>query len=161
WGWVRVRAGLGIVLLTGIAAVLRFYRLGAESFWIDEVWTVQVAAQRLAGIVANYDPRVDLVLRDQAPLAFLLEHFFITPEASEWYARLPSAVFGILGVLAVFRVGRELLPHPGPLLAAAFLALSPLHVWYSQEVRWYAQWTLLMTLSYGALMSAWKTGSRR
>lgn len=45
--------------------------------------------------------------------------------------------------------------------ATLFLAVLPLHVWYAQEVRWYAQWSLLATLVFLALVRLWKTNRAR
>jgi mannosyltransferase len=157
----RARSVVEVVVLVGVAAVLRFYQLGTENFWIDEISSLQVAAQPIANIIRNYSPSADLAFRDQAPLSFFVAHFFISPVAAEWWARLPSALCGTLGVFALVLVGREVLAGPVPVLAAVLLALSPLDVWYSQEVRWYAQWTLLMTLSYLAFLRVWKRGGRR
>jgi 4-amino-4-deoxy-L-arabinose transferase-like glycosyltransferase len=60
-------------------------------------------------------------------------------------------------VAVLYLVARELVDRRTALTAALFLALMPVHVWYSQEVRWYAQWSLLTTISFWALLKAWKT----
>src|SRR5437899_2347739 len=88
---VRARGAMALVLLGALAAALRFYRLGTENFWIDEVSTLQVASQRLADIVTNYRLSADLAFRDQAPLSFLVAHFFVSPHHAEWMFRMPSA----------------------------------------------------------------------
>jgi len=154
WRWLWV--ALVIVLAFGV----RFYRLGSQSFWIDEAFQVQLAARQPGEIIRGYDPHADWLSRDQAPLSFLVLHPFLSAEHAEWSARLPSAVFGVCDVAAVFLVAALLLPYPTALLAALLIAGSPLHVWYSQEARWYAQWEILTTFSYFALLQAWRSGSR-
>jgi len=153
----QVIAAIGAILL--VAAALRLYRLGAENFWLDEVLSVDIAAQPLPDIVRNYQPDTNPASRDQAPLSFVLTHFFLRPANLEWTARVPSALFGIATVLALIWAASELFSVRVVLLAGLLLALSPIHVWYSQEVRWYAQWVCLATLSYVALLRAWRTGS--
>jgi len=149
---------VAIGLVIGIALSLRFYRLGHENFWIDEIYQIQVASQSIQDIVLNYKPYVSQGKTDQAPLSFLVTHFFVSPENPEWMARLPSAVFGTLEVLALFIFGAQLFSYRVALLAAIFMTLSPLHLWYSQEARWYAQWSFITTVSYIALLNTWKSG---
>lgn len=143
-----------MALLLALAAGVRSYRLGAQNFWLDEVLTIRIAAQPVADILRNYAPHAAAESRDQAPLAFVVTHFFLSPEHAEATARIPSALFGIATVVAIFFVARALLPLPVAGVGAILLAISPLHVWYSQEVRWYAQWVLFTTLSYLAFVRA-------
>jgi uncharacterized membrane protein len=142
-----------------IGFAVRVYRLGHENFWVDEVYQVRVASQPLLEIVRNYHPGSTFGESDQAPLSMMVSHLFVADRRAEFWARFPSAVFGALGVLALFLVSRLLLPFAPSVLAALFLALSPLSVWYSQEARWYSQWGLVSTLSYLALMRAEKKRS--
>ena len=66
-----------IALVIGLALVVRFYRLGHENFWIDEVYQVRVASQTLSEIVRNYgSEQFEFATRDQAPLSQLIVHFF-------------------------------------------------------------------------------------
>jgi uncharacterized membrane protein len=65
-------------------------------------------------------------------------------------------MFGTLEVLVLFIFGTRLFSFNVGLLAALFLALSPLHLWYSQEARWYAQWSFMTTCSYLALLYVWR-----
>jgi predicted membrane-bound mannosyltransferase len=154
--WIPI--GLLVVLAVGV----RLYHLGHENFWIDEVEQVQVASQPIEEILRNYDPGADPRLYQQAPLSLIITHLFLLPSASpEWAARLPSVIFGVGSVLALYLVACELSAAPVPLLAALFLTVSPLHVWYSQEARWYAQWVFLATLAYWAFLRAWRLGRMR
>jgi len=162
--WRGPVAARTAVLLCGnvlLAFVVRLYRLGHENFWIDEVFQVQVASQSLSDIAANYSPQQarygtheQTTLSDQAPLSFFITHFFLSPFETETMARLPSAIFGTLGVLALFSVAYRLVSPKVALLATFLLAISPIHIWYSQEARWYALWGLLSTLSYLPLINA-------
>ncbi len=149
-----------VLLVLALTLILRLYRLGEENFWIDEVNQVQVASQSLKDIVRNYHPEAQRVQRgrwllqtwDQAPLSLLITHFFLSEEAAEFHARVPSLIFSCVGVLALFAFARIFVPFHTALLAMFLLAISPLDVWYSQDARWYAQWSLFATLSYWALV---------
>ena len=154
---LRRRWSVGVVL--ALAVLLRGYRLGEQNLWLDEVIHVAIARQSPKEILRNYNPHGDPARRDQAPLSFLLLHPFLSPTHLEWSARLPSAIFGAADVIAIYLIGCELLPAPAPLVAAFLLAISPIHVWYSQEARWYALWGWLTTAAYLALIHAWRRGS--
>ena len=143
-----------VVLVLVLSLVTRMYRLGHESFWVDEVHQVRVASQPFMEIIENYRQETAHETHDQAPLSMLVTHFFIVDEDAEFFARIPTVIFGVLGVLALFLFARQLLPFSTSLIAAIFLAISPLAVWYSQDARWYSQWSLGTTLSYIALLRA-------
>jgi hypothetical protein len=64
-----------------------------------------------------------------------------------------------LDVVACLLVGIQLVGFRAGLFASFLLAVSPLHLWYSQEARWYVQWSLLSTLSYLALLRACRRGT--
>jgi len=75
-------------------------------------------------------------------------------EAKEGTLRIPAAISGTGTVAATAVLASRLLPLPVALTAGLFMALSPLHVWYSQEARWYGPWLFLVTLSYLVLCRA-------
>jgi mannosyltransferase len=147
-----------VVAIVAAALALRLYGLGHESFWIDEVFQRDIAAQPLGKIVADYrpHPEVRTGLRDQAPLSHLLFHFFVGDArgGSEARARLPSAIAGALGAGVLYLLALDLVPPAVAGLAALLLVLSPLDLWYSQECRFYELWTLIATASYWALVRA-------
>jgi len=130
------------------------YRLGCESFWVDEVHQVRVASQTLKEIIENYRLDTPHETHDQAPLSMIITHFFVDGSNPEFRARLPNVFFGVLGVLALYVFSRQILPFSTSIIAALFLAISPLAVWYSQDARWYSQWSLGTTLSYITLLRA-------
>ena len=143
-----------VILVLVLSLVTRMYRLGHESFWVDEVHQVRVASQPFMEIIENYRQETAHETHDQAPLSMLITHFFVVDDDAEFFARIPTVIFGVLGVLALFLFARQLLPFSTSLIAAIFLAISPLAVWYSQDARWYSQWSFGTTLSYIALLRA-------
>ena len=66
---------------------------------------------------------------------------------SEFAVRLPSLIAGTLVIPVLYELGRELYDRRTGLLAAAFAAVSPLLIWYSQEVRMYEFVTLFGLLA--------------
>src|SRR5207237_4926992 len=66
---------------------------------------------------------------------------------SEADLRALSAMWGVLAVVLTFLIGRRLFGTLVGTLAALLLAVAPLAVYYSQEVRMYAQVTALGLLA--------------
>ena len=139
-----------LVLSVLLATLLRFYGLDAKSLWQDEITTLKHVTsggiQDLLSSVLNKE-------LPAPPLYFLLIHLVSFLGSGDFLLRFPSAIFGILGVTAVYKLGEALFGRTEGLLAAFLLTLSPLHVRYSQEARAYA---LFMLLSIWALFSLWK-----
>jgi uncharacterized membrane protein len=55
----------------------------------------------------------------------------------EFAVRLPSLIAGTLVIPVLYELGRELYDRRTGLIAAAFASVSPVLIWYSQEVRMY------------------------
>jgi mannosyltransferase len=139
-----------------MAAVLRFYRLGQNSLWIDEVASLRTASEAFWSIPVA-------AMRHNAfepPLYFWLLHIversFGGGEAS---LRFISAIAGALTIPMVWLMVRELSQERDvATLSAAFLALNPLHIWYSQEARPYALVVFLATAGLFALARGRRLG---
>lgn len=78
---------------------------------------------------------------------FLLMRAWIHLGSSEAFLRLPSAIFGILAIPALYGVARRFTGVWESLAAAALLAFSPSAVYYAQEARGYTLATLLVLAS--------------
>ena len=147
------RAGLGwLGVLVGIlllAFALRAGGLLSESLWIDEGYSLALAQTRALEIVRG-------TAADQhPPLYYLLLGAWLRlgrPQLALqaiFLVRYLSVLIGTLGVAAGAWCGRELLGKEAGLATALLLAVSPMHVWYSQEARMYILLALLVTLSAG------------
>lgn len=142
----RWTAAFVAVLLAG--AFFRLYRLGDESLWLDEIYSVLDATMR---------PLRELVLlplvKLHLPLYYLVLRYWIELfGTSEAMVRTPSALFGIAAVGAIYLVGTRLYDRPVGVASAALLAFSKFHVYYSQEARMYSLLVLLSLLSFYGLL---------
>jgi len=127
---------LGITLLTLIGFGLRIFRLTNQSLWIDEISSIMAAQGPLKGIYER-----SVLAANSLPTFFLaLKPFVATPDPNlEFRARLLSVIAGTLSVPAFLGVVYAWRKQRGTaLLAGWLLAVNPLHLWYSQEVRGYA-----------------------
>ncbi len=86
---------------------------------------------------------------DQPPLFFLLLHFwFKVFSFNDFYGRLFVAIIGILGVVSVFFLGKEVKNARVGIIAAFITSLNYFQIVYSQEVRFYSLLFLLSSLSF-------------
>ena len=124
-----------LLLIVLLAAGLRLYKLGEWSFWFDEVFTIQ-AAQNPANYSISW-PRLSLMLIGTS-LKFL--------GTSEWSARLAPALIGTITIPILYFPVRKVSGAVVASLSAVFLAVSPWHLFWSQNARFYTSLMLLYTL---------------
>lgn len=126
------------IILLGFAVRVRY--LAHDSFWLDEIATVEVAREGLRAVNSE---------RDHPPLLYVLTALSVQAfDESEFSTRLPSALAGTLTIPLLIILGK-LLARPGTALTTAlFLALSPVHLKYSQEGRHYALLLLFSLASF-------------
>lgn len=125
-------AGIFLFLL-GLS--LRLFQLGLNGFWFDEIGVANVIhAENLFEVLRISKSHVMAMPLDYV-LAYLMSHFGQT----EFILRLPAALWGSLSILVfyifIYRIsGKGLIAG----LSAFLLVISPIHVQYSQELRFYA-----------------------
>jgi mannosyltransferase len=133
---------LVLLALLLLAFALRVYRLPAQSLWYDEGvswYLTRMSLPALTVWTAN-----DI----QPPLYYYLLWLWVRLAGTSEYAlRFPSVFFGLLTLPLLWITARRLLGKRAAWLAALFLALSPLHVYYAQEARMYTLLTFLGLLS--------------
>ncbi len=134
-----------LAALTLLAAILRLSTLGAQSFWYDEAFTpVHVLHPSLTATLRSV-----VHTENTPPLWYLLAWADARVLGTGEYAlRLPSALAGIATVPLAWAIGRELTARRATAITmAAFVAVNPLLVWYSQEARAYGLFVLLTALA--------------
>lgn len=137
-------------LILGLAAFLRVNNLARQSLWADEGNSVALAGRSFGEIAQA------AALDIHPPLYYwLLSLWTRVFGTSEVAVRSLSVVLGVATVWLVFLLGRRLFGRVAGLVAAFLLAISPLHVYYSQEARMYALlafWAALMMLGFVRLI---------
>ncbi len=154
----RARTTVTLIAISALGAALRFYRLGQNSLWTDEIASLQTARERFWTI-----PQA--ALRQDAfepPLYFWLLHLIAASFGDgETALRILSAISGALTIPLVWFLVWELSrQREVATLSATFLALNPLHLWYSQEARPYALMMFFGTAALFALARALRQPSR-
>ena len=146
-----------LAAIVGLAAALRLGGLGAESFWWDEVLTTYSAREPVTQVIKSVRNH-----ENAPPLYFIVVNLWAKCFGmSDLSLRLPSALMGIATVALLWRVGKELFDNTIGLTDAALLAVSPIHIAYSQEARMYALLVSLLTLNLWAVVRVMRSGSMR
>lgn len=129
----RRRAAVLVAGLTLLAGLLRLFRLGSD-LWLDEI-----APLVMYGDHSPFEIWGDLARPNNHMLNTLLVNSMrALCGDSEWAVRLPAAAFGFATVPVFYRLSRFAVERPAAVVAAALLAISPHHVFYSQSARGYS-----------------------
>jgi hypothetical protein len=145
---------VGLITLGALA--LRLYGLDTQSLWYDEGVTAEIAQRGIAELTSWTAGDI------QPPLYYYLVALWGRAAGwSEWSLRFPSVFFGVLQVPLLAATAAALMRRRrAGLLAALFVAVHPLSVYYSQEARMYAMLTTLGVL-LGYLMVCALSGRAR
>jgi uncharacterized membrane protein len=123
-----------LLVLAGLVVIGLVLRLAVpRGIWLDEAITIHQARMSLHDLFQN------LYNGDRQPPLYHLV-LWLTIRAfghGEFAVRLPSLIAGTLIIPVLYELGRELYDRRTGLIAAAFATVSPVLIWYSQEVRMY------------------------
>jgi hypothetical protein len=130
-----------LILLLGMAA--RLHDIEVRSLWADEGWS----------LVLSEGPTIPDIVRRLAndqhpPLYFIAIHLWRDAAGSSEFAlRFLSAIIDLVGVAAIYQLGRSLFGRTSGTMAALFLAMMDLPIDMAQDVRHYAQMATFIILS--------------
>ena len=137
---------LGIIILLSVC--LRFYDLGGESYWFDEVIMLDVAKQDLWTILQGSRPQIYVILAH-----FWLEVF----GTSEVATRSLSALAGVISIPLMYAVGKQIFDNKVGLISAFLMAVSQFQIYYSQDFRYYSFFVLITLSSFLLFIQFLKT----
>ncbi|MFN0204991.1 MAG: hypothetical protein ACKVS6_01600 [Planctomycetota bacterium] len=124
-----------LLAVTAFAAALRFYKLAEWSYWSDEAFTISDANS----FYLDHSGR-----RPEHGLSFRIYGLWFQWAKSlqipfdEFVARFLPAVFGAAGVFFTGALGARAGGRWAAIFAALLLAISPFHLYWSQNARSYA-----------------------
>ena len=127
--------------LTLLALVLRFYKLGQWSFWIDEIYTIGRAQTHVnfEAIIGNWwHPSISVIFTG------LTLHSL---GVSEWSARLIPAIIGVISIPVLYFPIKKVWNSHISLIAMLLLAISPWHLFWSQNARYFTSLMLIYLLA--------------
>jgi mannosyltransferase len=141
--WIERNKLILILLICCVGFFLRFYDLGGESYWFDEIMSLNFSQKDLVSILnlPSYEAHIP-------PLYYILLHFWISlVGTSEFAVRSLSAIFGSLSIFALYKLGKTLFNVKIAIYSSFILAVSIFHIYFSQEARMYSLLTLTTLLS--------------
>jgi hypothetical protein len=138
-GWLRSPAfspipliSMIFILITGLS--LRIYQLGNDEFWFDEYGVLGVVnTPSLLDALHNTQRHIMAM-----PVDYIIAWLFARVSTDEGFMRLPAVIWGTLALIPAYFLFKRLSNQAIALTAVLFLALSPFHIQYSQELRFYS-----------------------
>ncbi len=140
---------LGVFVILVAALALRLHGIGAEAPWADEINTLvtvqeeptfRESLQRLRG----WEGTNALIY---PALAWFWGRWLASPDVLSM--RMLSLIFGLASIVVTYFIGRRTGGVYAGMAAAAFLAVTQPHAYYSVEIRPYA------LLLFAAAVSSW------
>ncbi|MEO0458711.1 MAG: glycosyltransferase family 39 protein [Cyanobacteria bacterium P01_A01_bin.114] len=143
------RTWIPILLILLLATGLSFYKIGAESLWNEELYSIHDT------LLVRLVP-LDLLIRIThiRPVYFILLRIWMLFGDSDAWLRSFSALCSIGNVFLTYRLGQKIAGKPVGWIASLMLALSPMSIYFAQMVRMYALGMLLGLLGSLALAHA-------
>jgi uncharacterized membrane protein len=155
--WIWFGALVGVI---AVGAFFRAYELGEECFDCDELYAVRIHGTSLKtvgqvigrdGFHTNHPPLMTV------PYLYWGAVFGL----SETSIRALPCLLGILSLVLIYRLGLRLGGPVAGLIAAAALALNPLHIAYSREARQYAMMVFLVLGAHLFFLRSLQDGQKR
>jgi len=143
------RAQVYLFLILSLGTGLRLYKLGSNSFWGDEAAFI---FYKRGGLFDSLEfMRRHLLNKSWFDIKsygyYLFTTFWSSFARGDFMLRLSSVIFGALSIILIYKVGKLFFDKKTGLIAAFILAVSPFHIYYSQEFRMYALMSLLTLAS--------------
>lgn len=147
-----------VVILLALA--VRLINLSGRPMWYDEAFAVLYAEKPFDTMVYGTVAQVEGAAADVHPLFYysLLHLWMDLVGQSPAAARALSVLMGTATVGMVYLLATRLYNRQVALVAAAFAAVAPFAVYYSQEARMYALLGLVATSTAYFLVCAWRDG---
>lgn len=146
-----------LLAVTLIAFLLRIYRLGYQSYWIDEGLTVKYANLSLPELWHALQ-----TVRAVPPLYHVLTLYWAALlGAGEFSLRFLSLIFSLLAVLFIYRLGKSLGGFWLGFVAAFLFAISPYQIWHAQDARNYSMLTAASLMSMWGFINLWRRSDWR
>lgn len=152
-----IKVNKWLVLILVIAAILRLYHLDFQSPWLDEIHTLNEANPNLS----FKEVYASLMTSEQMPpLYFYMIYFlFKVFGYTTFFARLLSAILGIMSVYGIYKLGNEIINKKTGFVAAFLLTINSFHIYYSQDARPYILLFILSIYSFIYLVKFLKSNN--
>jgi uncharacterized membrane protein len=118
--------------ITCLALGLRLHHLDYESLFMDEILQVSYYKGTFSEVING------AFKQQQAPLDYLTGALFYNLSESDYMVRLPAALWGTGAVFLIMMLSNTFASWPIAAFSGFIMALSPYHIYFSQEARPYS-----------------------
>lgn len=146
-----------VIINTWIAFFLRFYRLEKWGLSFDEAFTYFNAIK----IINNFSVDFNSALVEHPITSFLIYVFTNLVGHSEWAIRFIPALAGTITITLLYTPLKKIFNEPIALLVMFLMAISPWHIFWSQNARFYVLLLLFCSYALLAFHFGLETGHRR
>lgn len=135
----------GFPCLVGLAT--RLYRLSEQSIWHDE-WITLSSASAPDVFSMFHFMRIIAPEHGIMPVYYVLNYFWMVLVGTDpVLLRLFPVLIGVLSIMVLYALVAYLYGVHAGCIAALCMAMSPPHIWYSQEMRQYSLLVLFVIIS--------------
>jgi mannosyltransferase len=147
-----------VALAVAVGTAVRCSWLGSYSLWFDEASSLRIISlpfrQFLRTTIGGEHGNMTLYY-------FLMRAWIHVLGDSEAALRIPSVIFGVLTIPAVFLLGSRLFNNATGATASLLLSVHAFHVQWSREARAYSLLMFLLVLAAYLLVRALESGRTR
>ncbi|MCM8814042.1 MAG: glycosyltransferase family 39 protein, partial [Candidatus Omnitrophica bacterium] len=135
----RYAAAVAVIFL--VAGLLRIHQINRFDFWFDELASKKFSYPYISAHAAQYSAsHLQLFLEKMRPehnppLYYLLVYLYSFIFPADQSLRLLSVVLSMAALYYFYRLARFFLDEESTLVATGIMALSPVQLWYAQELR--------------------------
>lgn len=141
--YYKNKQGLLYLFVFILSFGIRLWRLDSESAWIDEAYSIHLSQVSIEDIILG-------CINDQhPPLYYIILKIWLGNSIDVFKARLLSVLIGSINIVQIMIILRasKIFNMRTTLITGLLVSVSPMHIWYSQEVRMYILLCFFILLS--------------
>lgn len=139
-----------------LGMLLRIIHLGQRSFRMDEGFVAQLVKQDLTVLISgSLDNTVSIIF------TIIIHFFYLLFGDSQFVLSLFSMICGVLLIYPIYLIGKDFFSPATGAIAAFLTAISPYHIFISQELRPYSMLCLLSIISAYLFLKISRENSRK
>ncbi len=145
-----------MVCITIVGLMIRSFQL-TGNLYSDEVWIITTA-------VSAFPAFLQEIMQDwvHPPLFhFIARGWIYLFGLSDVSGRLLSMTFGVISIPLIYWLGKQIAGSKTGVIAAALLALSPIHIYHSQYGRHYSLFVFFVILSMAGFLKVYDQPTNR
>ncbi len=131
-----------LFLILSLGVLFRIVLAINKVFWLDEAFSWSLSRQTIPNLL------LASAADNNPPLYYLLLHFWLIPNQSEFFLRLPSVFFGIISIFLIYAITKRLFNQKIAFTSTMVFTLSPLLIYFSAETRMYSLWLMLTLFAF-------------